>query len=288
MLVALAFVWHAIGVVLLTIMALVEDPSFETLQASAVLALRPLILGTGFSLAPLWFLLTLGCVEMIWARLRGRPAVLTAVATGLSLAAIIATNDMANFWGFKTLGPALSFYALGHALRTVPKSWFIMMLGLSACTWIAVAAANRGCLLPSQDWCPIEGFHGRFGVFMAIGRYGFYPLFLLGAAAGSLAILGLGALFSRSPLSKFWVRAGRRSLELYLVNAVVLTLINPLLRTSPLSGNDLQLIPVVAAVAVMSQALIAKFAGRFIAQSKVCAECLVVSLVRPLKKRALS
>jgi len=282
-LVALAFVWHLVGVVVVALTTVLQKSSVLVLTQLPAIALRPFILGTGFSLAPLWFLLTLASVEMIWSRLRGRPAVLTAVATGLSLLAINAPQSMANFWGFKSLGPALTFYALGHAFRIAPKRWFIWTLGLSTCTWIAAAAANHGCILPTGAVCEIEGFNGHFGVFMAIGRYGFYPYFLIAAATGGLVILGLGTILSRGPLARFWVWAGRSSLELYLVNAVVFTVLNPLLRMSALSGNDLRLIPVLAVVAVLSHALLAKALIPTIARSKSLAGHLAAKLARPLR-----
>jgi peptidoglycan/LPS O-acetylase OafA/YrhL len=48
-----------------------------------------------------------------------------------------------------------------------------------------------------------------------------------------------------------WI--GRRSLELYLVNGLVMVLVNPVLKIPPLSGNHALAVAVVAAVAVVSQ-----------------------------------
>lgn len=282
-LISLAFVWHLIGIGIVTALALAEPSPGHGLAEAGVVLVRPFVLGTGFSIPPLWFLLALAGVETVWGRVEGRWARIVAMAIALTLVSVFTPHDIANFWSFKALGPGLTFYAAGVALQRAPKRWFVWGLGACVLVWLAAAAANRGCDLPSAAWCAAEGMNGRFAVFMAIGRYGTYPLFLLAALAGSGAILGLGVLLSRSIFSPLLVWMGRRSLDLYLVNGLLMVIFNPLVRQAPLSGRDAVVVPVVIAVALVSQLILGSRAGSLVAATQRMAGRLSRALGAPVR-----
>jgi fucose 4-O-acetylase-like acetyltransferase len=265
-LLCLAMIWHLIGAAIVGVVLMAQAPSLATLQGVMIVTLRPFVLGTGFSVPALWFLVVLAATEALWARLKARPALLVAAIVALNLVAVAAPREIPNLWGFKSVGPALAFYALGVHLQRTPRRYLAWGALLCLVVWMAVAAANRGCALPSANWCAAPGFQGHFGVFMAMGFYGSYPLFLLAAGAGSLAIIGLGLTLAATPAVGVLAWIGRRSLELYLLNGLVTVAANPLLKIPPLSDNHALAVAVVAAVAVVSQVALLRGSERLMAR----------------------
>lgn len=203
-----------------------------------VLILRPLVLGTGFAAPSLWFLIALAGVEALWTKLQGRTWLVATTVAALTGLALLCPQTVPNLWSFKDLGPGLTFYALGAALRDAPKRRFVQVTALAALCWVLATAANKGCYLPKTGWCSLPGLNGQFAPMMAIGAYGDYRLFLASAIGGALAILGAGVAAARSPASKAAGWAGRNSLNIYLINGTALAIANPLLKTAPLGPDS--------------------------------------------------
>ena len=92
---------------------------------------------------------------------------------------------------------------------------------------IAMVASklNHGCTFHPNQSC--SNFSSGFGVFMAHGELGFIPLFVLSATAGSLAVILLADVIARSipALSKLLSSIGSKSLDLLIVNGIVLVFV---------------------------------------------------------------
>ncbi|WP_161495684.1 acyltransferase [Caulobacter sp. X] len=236
-LVGLALAAHLAIALPLAALQLTQHPRAAT--TILVQALRPLILGTGFSAPSLWFLIALAGVETVWRRTRAKVAVLVLTILVLTAVALVVPRAVPNLWSFRDLGPGLTFYALGAALKRVRGRRLAQACAFALGAWVWAAASNKGCYLPKEGWCPLPGMGGRFGPLMALGAFGDYRLFLLSGASAAVALLGAGAVLARTPAREALGWVGRRSLDLYLVNGAALALANPVLKGLPMSPNVL-------------------------------------------------
>lgn len=234
-LVGLALIAHlaiALPVAVLQLTQGAAAPSTVLVQA-----LRPLILGAGFSAPSLWFLVALAGVETIWRRTRTKVALLLGAIAILTAISLMVPRAVPNLWSFRDLGPGLTFYAIGAALKRVRGRRLAQAGAFALGAWVWAAASNKGCYLPREGWCPLAGMGGRFGPLMALGAFGDYRLFLLSGSSAAVALLGAGALLARTPADRALAGLGRRSLDLYLVNGAVLALVNPALKSFPISAD---------------------------------------------------
>lgn len=247
-LIVLAMAAHL--VIALPAMLLAVKGSSPSPGAMLILVLRPLVLGTGFAAPSLWLLIALAGVEALWIKLRGKTLLVATAIAALTALALLCPQTIPNFWSFKDLGPGLTFYALGAALRDAPRRRFVQVTALAVLCWVLATAANKGCYLPTSGWCSLPGLKGQFAPMMAIGAYGDYRLFLASAVGGALTILGAGVVLAKSPAAKAASWAGRNSLNIYLINGTALAIINPIAKTASLGpdSNAAVLATVIAAV----------------------------------------
>ncbi len=234
-LVGLALTAHLLIALPVAVLQLLQHP--RDVMVILVQALRPLVLGTGFSAPSLWFLVALAGVETIWTRTRAKVALLVLTIGVLTVVALAVPRQVPNLWSFRDLGPGLTFYVLGAALKRVRGRRLAQASAFALAAWVWAAASNKGCYLPKEGRCPLAGMGGRFGPLMALGAFGDYRLFLLSGASASVALLGAGAVLARTPAREALGWLGRRSLDLYLINSVALALANPLLKSLPMSTS---------------------------------------------------
>jgi fucose 4-O-acetylase-like acetyltransferase len=258
-LIVLAMCAHLITA--LPTIALTIEASFDKLALALALLLRPLVLGTGFSAPSLWFLVALAGVEWLWIKLQSKPVFIFGALTVLTALAVLCPPIVPNFWSFKDLGPGLMFYVLGAALRDAPRRRFVQLTALAVMSWILATASNKGCYLPHEGWCGLPGLKGQFAPMMAIGAYGDYRLFVVSAISGALAIIGVGVAATKSPVGRAAIWAGRNSLNIYLLNAMVLAIANPILKTVPLGSDSSAAVLAVAIVSVLAHGAIAHVLG---------------------------
>jgi peptidoglycan/LPS O-acetylase OafA/YrhL len=153
------------------------------------------------------------------------------------------------------------FYMLGATLRDAPRRRFVQLTALAVMSWILATASNKGCYLPQEGWCGLPGLKGQFAPMMAIGAYGDYRLFVVSAISGALAIIGAGVAATKSPVGRAAIWAGRNSLNIYLLNGMVLAIANPILKTVPLGSDSSAAVLAVAIASVLAHGAIAHALG---------------------------
>jgi fucose 4-O-acetylase-like acetyltransferase len=207
---------------------------------------RPVLTGSNHSMHILWFLIALAVVQVmayVWMRFPRIPARVAVAA--LALASFVAGTSLAphvtNGFELKMWFPGLVFFLVGLGIaerRRWPPFWLSLPLVLAT---VLLVPLNTGCNFTLARACPAaEDLHGYFAVWMAYGSYGYLPLFYLTALLGCLAVLSL----ARGVRSRALEYCGRNSLELFFVNAYLLSFVVPYLarRLQPFTSPLLYLV----------------------------------------------
>ncbi|WPB57440.1 acyltransferase family protein [Xylophilus sp. GOD-11R] len=197
--------------------------------------IRPLLELRQFWSVIVWFLAALALVQTVYfaAITAGRWGRI--VIIGLVVAAFVwAQGRRSNVFELSALLPGLVFYGLGHALAHAGVLWRVgrrhgaVIAGLALAT-VWLAGLNGGCAGDAAGTC--DNLPGAFIVLMIAGQYGFLPLFLAAALAGSALVLGLARLIELhhawSAAALAWV--GRRSLQLLVINGLLIFFLHPVL-----------------------------------------------------------
>lgn len=198
---------------------------------------RMAVFGDLYSLTALWFLVALAVVRIGAAvTIRyGQGALLGLGAVLLTLTLIGTTTGWRNIYQVNLIGVAYAAFVVGHFARgwatelvRKPTAAYALLLVCGAAT-VATFHLNDGCRWDIAAQCGQDWIGGRFGVSMVIGQFGNWPMFALTAAFGTAFAMALAALIARfggvaGAKLDAW---GRNSLNLLIVNALFLHLLNP-------------------------------------------------------------
>ncbi|HVV34029.1 MAG TPA: acyltransferase family protein [Vitreimonas sp.] len=220
---------HTLGVAPLGIGGFVRSEA-----ASALLA-------DNYALGPTWFLGALGIVRIIAALAvrggAGGATVITVVVAALTVAAD--QYGWHNVAQIQLLGPAFAFFMAGYALRRVwaraeraPRACAATMLVALALT-VATFGLNHGCRWDPTVYCGVAWLNNNFGVAMINGMFGNWLMFSITAIVGTVFASCVAILLARfgSFVGVELASWGRASMDLLIVNAFFLMLLNPSLST---------------------------------------------------------
>ena len=199
--------------------------------------LRLALLTDTYSLDPMWFLGALGLVRILAAlAVRGGDRVGLAMGVGVALLTIAANEyGWRNVAQITLLGPAFGFFLAGYALK---RLWARGGQALGACAAVMVLALgltaasfglNQGCRWDASAICGADWLNGRFGVAMIHGMFGNWGWFALTAIVGTIFASCLSILLARygAIVGAGLASLGRASMDLLIVNAFFLLLLNP-------------------------------------------------------------
>jgi fucose 4-O-acetylase-like acetyltransferase len=231
----LAYMTHVAGFIIAALAGQIDTPALMIKRL-----VLPLLIGKDFSIVVTWFLVALAVVQIFAygvIKYAGSPRYLFLL---LALCLYISAPLTGNIFQIKALAPGLIFFLFGYVLASNrPKTLrrFLPALPFLICATYFLSSVNDSCLL---DWAltcsKVNGrfadfLRGHFGVLMIVGYYGFFPLFIAAALAGSLSILMLGALLERSILARPLSLIGQRTLELVIVNGFLVVFLQPRFNT---------------------------------------------------------
>lgn len=210
------------------------DPPITSALGALRAIIWPALKFEAYALVVIWFLPCLALVRLAaWLIATAGPARAAAVIVALVALCVAEQTARIGYWQFRSVIVGLAFFAQGQQLVRLPLSRvprpamaaaLVATLLLTALTF----DLNQGCTFTPMHACP--GPNGApFAVLMASGAFGFPPLFALTAIAGSLATLAAALLLAASPLRRLLLRIGRRTLDLLVVNGLVLVFLQPAL-----------------------------------------------------------
>lgn len=202
-------------------------------------AARMAAYGHDYSMSALWFLTAMAVVRVLAAislRVGARASWLLAA---ILLVATFASVEMGwrNFYQLNLIGVAFVAFLCGHALSGAirdlerwPHAAFALLVIAGGVT-IGTFALNQGCTWDVAARCGRGWINDRFGVSMIVGQFGNIPLFALTAAAGVAFATALSVLLARfgSLAGRRFAVWGRASMDLLIVNCLVLEVLNPVL-----------------------------------------------------------
>jgi fucose 4-O-acetylase-like acetyltransferase len=184
--------------------------------------LRGAVLLCDLRLGILWYLVSLPIVVLLataWTSRIWYARMVVVLMCVVSFVAALRTGgqwDVSNNWfQVRSWLPGLVFFSLGRAWggRQYPSVW----AGLLAFVAVAlIGPLNGGCTFDYFGSCP--DIRSGFAPWMILGRHGFLPLFYLCAVLGCAGVLGVARALPLPALAL----VGRRTLPIYVVNAVFL------------------------------------------------------------------
>lgn len=198
---------------------------------------RMALLGDQYSLTALWFLVASAVVRVLASlAIRVGNSALIALAAALLVLTLVATDlSWRNFYQLTLIGVAFAAFVAGHFTRDVvhalersPAAAYALLLigGVGA---VGTFHLNDGCRWDIAAQCGQAWLGDRFGVSMIIGQFGNLPMFFVTAIFGIAFATALSVLVARygavaGVKLESW---GRNSLNLLIVNALFLHLLNP-------------------------------------------------------------
>lgn len=260
-LVLLAYLSHVVGWVISKIIG-IPNTSPQSL-------IVPFFTAVNLYTVVVWFLIALAMVQVFYHVVDGSGASGKFILWLLLVAAFVVGETLKrNYLYISTLLPAALFYVLGANFRVASffnrsraAQWLLFAFaGLST---IILASLNNGCLL-YKYLC--SSSVRPFAVSMASGNIGFVPLFIASAIAGILMILALARILvsGGTVASRFFGWMGEISLSLLLVNGLILTFVNPLLRSYLSRSAPGMLLVLLPFLATIAQIMIFPFTARIL------------------------
>ncbi|QHI99263.1 hypothetical protein GT347_15535 [Xylophilus rhododendri] len=227
----------------------------------------PLIELRHFKAVIVWFLAALALVQLAYHLLSQGPMARRLAVAAIVLAGFVwAQARASNVFELSALLPGLLFFAVGH--RMAGPGSLMQRLGrhdglvLAALVFTVVSAGwNTGCRWDLAGDCP--NVPGSFVALMIAGQYGVLPLFLLTALVGCFAVVGLSQRIAvRLPAggrALAWV--GRRTLQLLVVNGLVIFFLHPWLAGVLAPPGSLWALEAIALTMVAGQLLMVLLFG---------------------------
>jgi fucose 4-O-acetylase-like acetyltransferase len=231
-LLALTWVVHIIGVLFSMAAGYAPPEATGSVWGAAVAIFDPILEGYCWSVGVLWFLTSLCCVQLLaYALLRYLPAAAVVLLAVAGTAAVV-YFDAPNYYLFRTWMPGLSFFALGYLFSQWQVRWPVWLCIPLFAAVIVLAPLNSGCSFSFDGPC-VQFASGPFAVRMFGGSYGFLPLFFLSSLLGSLSVVSLSRGLARFKVSEIFAYAGRRSLDLFIINGFVATFLPDYIKQAP-------------------------------------------------------
>lgn len=200
---------------------------------------RSVLLGDHYALSALWFLAVLAVVRVMAAICErvgwwSAPALFAALFAGYLL---LIDSVAPNFYQARLLWVGFAAFVLGRWSRGAFEAAVrnpALTLAITVAAGALTAATfnlNRGCAFDYEASCGLGFLGGRFGVSMYASLYGYLPLFVFTAAVGSIMATGLAVLLARygGLIGSLARSMGRNSLNLLIVNALLLEFTTPLI-----------------------------------------------------------
>ena len=240
-------------------LALPSEASMATLTDIVRAVVWPALKLECYAIVVVWFLPCLALVRLAsWRIANATPAAAAAWIAALGLACLTEQHLGVGYLQLRSIIVAAAFFAVGQCLGDLrldrlPRRTHATVFGAALLIALLTFDANHGCAFSIARACPGPRY-GEFAVLMVSGAFGFFPLFAVSALAGSIAVLSAGLLLEgRARLLGF---IGQRSIDVLIVNGVVLTFVQPLLAphvagfAPPLVALPLTALQVAVAVAL--------------------------------------
>lgn len=197
----------------------------------------PLVKGSWLSLVVIWFLISLAGVQVlafVYIKYpKSRWGVLALCALPLLL-----LDRYHGYWMSRTWLPGLVFFLIGHSYRKygcrVSASAFPILLAIVYLT----APLNHGCSLNFLEHCSDITRPEKFAVLVLTGTYGFIPLFFMTALCGWLMLMSGSEIARIIKIDRPLTYVGSHTLELLLINGVILVFVQPALQSILMPSED--------------------------------------------------
>lgn len=200
---------------------------------------RSALLADRYAMSTMWFLTALALIRLIatYASRYGRWAIAAATI------ALLAASFSFSFFGWRNvyqiwiLGVGFACFMGGHAAGAVfarlerkPLA-ALAVAALSCAVLFATYQLNLGCTFDYARQCGWPWLNGQFAVAMAVGVYGYLPLFVLTAASGVAFATAMSILIARFTAPLGWRLAviGRNTVALLIVNGALLEWLHPMI-----------------------------------------------------------
>ena len=192
------------------------------------------LLGGGYQLGPVWFLSALAVVRILaWLVLQTPPGVrqgaaVAAMVVGLYVL-VVPQQQFLPMQG-QTLPAAFAFFMLGVGWSSGHGGRLLWLLPVA----VLAPLLNGGCPGDPFSVCPVDPATARielpyFAVSLVRMRYGFEPLFALGAvAAAAMLWRAINLMPADHGLKRSLGGLGRNALQLLVVHCVVLLVLRDL------------------------------------------------------------
>lgn len=198
---------------------------------------RMAVFGDQYSLTALWFLVASAVVRVLAAfAVRAGQGALIALAVIL-LALTLTSTELGwrNIYQLNLIGVGFAAFVGGHFARngvqmlerSPAAAYALLLIGLAGAA--GTFHLNDGCRWAIGAQCGQAWLGDRFGVSMVIGQFGNLPMFFITSVFGIAFATALSVLLARygraaAARLEHW---GRNSLNLLIVNALFLHLLNP-------------------------------------------------------------
>ncbi len=221
-LLTLTWLVHILGCVFAMSAGFAPPEATGSVWGAAVYIVDPILEGYCWSIGVVWFLTSLCFVQLLaYVLLRYIPALIV-VLLGVAGTVAVVYFDAPNQFLFRTWAPGLTFFAIGYQFSQWQVRWrFWYCIPLFAAI-IVLGPINHGCSFSFSGPCQVYG-SGPFAIRIFGGSYGFLPLFFVTSLLGSVAVVCLSKGLARFRASELFAYAGRRSLDLFIINGFVAT-----------------------------------------------------------------
>jgi fucose 4-O-acetylase-like acetyltransferase len=214
------------------IVVLINANEHQTVLSMMKSFFRPLLTLSEFTVSVLWFLVALAFVRIAYECILRSSAGWRLVIVLIVIASFV-VNRAAEKYIFQIgpLLPGLIFYAIGQHIgksniHKIERKATILKLLVATAAVIVLAPLNQGDLINPFE--KVVNKYDHFGVILAGGEIGFFPIFLATGILGSFAALyGAFIIFRRYKTVSFLLsKIGRHTIELLIINGLIMT-INP-------------------------------------------------------------
>jgi len=226
-----------VGLTLTNTADLLQQPQVAPLKLVKN-AVRMLLFGDYYSVGALWFLPALGLTRLLGALAMRFGAVAAMIFSVALIGAGLAAQmfGINNYQQIHLLGVALTSFMIGHVTRgllavLVRHRWLsALVFVLTGVLTLWSYPLNQGCTFDFNRLCGFPFLNGQFGVIMIHGAFGNLALFTLTTLAGIAWGAGFSALVARvgGVFADRLALVGRNTLNILIVNALVLEFISPL------------------------------------------------------------
>lgn len=272
---------HVLGVVLKFLLHMLGFAESPLILTDLIV---PLVKGNWFSLVVIWFLISLAAVQGIAFAYLKYPRYRWVVIL-LSTLPLLLLDRYHGYWMSRTWLPGLVFFLIGYFYRKHGcrvSAWAFPILLAVVCF---TAPLNHGCWFSFLKQCPDIERPERFAVLVLTGTYGFVPLFAMTALCGWLMLMSGSEIARLIKIDRPLAYVGKHTLELLVINGVVLVFFQPSLQGVLMPSEDFwQTVVLAAAITIPQVLLLFLFkepVRRLLRASDACSRSIVERLTHP-------